>query len=80
LRKRFERGGVASLADRPRPGRGTTLSPEQARRVFQAVGEGPPRGVPRWTLSLLARAVGLSRSAVYRLLRSRGVDLGGRRG
>ena len=80
VRKRFERGGVASLADRPRRARAGSASPERVGYLLQAMSSAPPRGAARWTLSMLAQAAGLSRSVVYRLLRARGVELGGRRG
>jgi transposase len=79
VRRRFERGGMASLADRPRPGRVATASPERVRQVLQTVASAPPAGAERWTLSMLARTVGLSRSVIYRLLRTRGIDLARKR-
>ena len=72
VRARFGRTGVAGLADRPRAGRKSAVSPEMAEKVVAAAGSAPPVGSERWTLSLLANRLGLSRSVVYRILRRGG--------
>jgi transposase len=69
VRTRFGRSGIAGLADRPRAGRKSSVSPEMAEKVVAAAGSAPPIGSERWTLSLLANRLGLSRSVVYRILR-----------
>jgi transposase len=72
VRARFGRTGIAGLADRPRVGRKSSVSPEMAEQVVAAAESAPPVGAERWTLSLLANRLGLSRSVVYRILRRGG--------
>jgi transposase len=71
VRARFGKGGLSALADRPRLGRKSSVSPERAAEVVAAARSNPPPGSQRWTLSLLSNRLGLSRSVIYRILRRR---------
>ena len=73
VRERFRRGGVDGLADRPRPGRGNGLPPALVQRILGMVASPPPPGAQRWSIGRLARPMGLSRSAVYKVLRAHGI-------
>ena len=61
IRKRFttERAQVA-IAEKPRPGRPSKLTPEQRAKITALACSTPPAGYARWSLRLLAdRAVEL---------------------
>jgi transposase len=74
-RRRYVRGGLAGLSDRPRPGR-----PQSVRRARRAevlsvtLNQPPPRlGITHWSTRLLARELGVSRDTVARIWREYGV-------
>jgi transposase len=69
IRERFRRGGLAALADRPRSGRGNGLGQRRVEALLALAASPPPRGETRWSLSLLAQTLGLSRSVVYKYMR-----------
>jgi transposase len=73
IRLRFRRGGLPALADRPRAGRGNGLPARQVQALLDLVASAPPGGQPRWSLALLSRELGLSRSVVYKYLRRHAV-------
>jgi transposase len=79
VRERFRRSGVEGLADRPRPGRGNRVPAAMVQRILAMVASPPPLGVGRWSVGRLAQPTGLSRSAVYKVLRAHGVPPYGRR-
>jgi transposase len=79
IRERFRSGGVAALADRPRPGRGNGLPPRRVQALLALVASPPPRGAARWSLSLLAETLGLSKSVIYKHLRRHAVPPYGQR-
>jgi transposase len=79
VRGRFRRGGVEGLADRARPGRGNGIPPAMVQRILALVASPPPPGASRWSIGRLARPTGLSRSAIYKVLRAHGVPPYGRR-
>jgi transposase len=68
-RQRFMDLGLAGLEEAPRPGRPATLDPAKARRAITEVVQ-PPKHRRRWSTRTMARAVGLSKSAVHRLWRA----------
>lgn len=78
IRRRFQRGGVAGLAERPRSGRKNAVPSEIVERLVATATSSPPPGVRRWTLGRMARTYGLSRSVVHKILRARGVPPYGR--
>lgn len=74
IRRRFQDGGVAGLAERPRSGRKDNKVPQATvERVVQLAMSPPPAGRSRWTTRLLAKAVGLTSSSVSKLLRKNGL-------
>jgi transposase len=79
VRERFRRGGVAALADRPRPGRGNGLPQRRVQALLALVATPPPRGAARWSLALLAAALGLSKSVIYKHLRRHAIPPYGQR-
>ena len=78
IRRRFRRGGVAGMADRPRSGRNNAIASEVIQQLLETVHTRPPGGATRWTLGGLARTFGLSRSVVHKILRAQGVAPYGR--
>ncbi len=72
-RKRFCADGMASLYDKPRPGRRPILSgPQEARLIAEACSDAP-EGRKRWTLRLLADRVvelGLAESYSHETVRA----------
>ena len=70
LRKRFERGGVAGLADQPKPGRGNNVSEAKVREIVKTVMEPPPAGYSHWSVRQLAVRVKLGHTVVHKILRA----------
>src|SRR5262249_11869297 len=61
IRARFERGGVAGLADRPRAGRRDhAVSRDKIELIWALAGSAPPFGRSRWSTRLIGERVGLS--------------------
>jgi polyphosphate kinase len=76
-RSRFTAARLAGLRDAPRPGTPRKITDAQVRDVLaRTVGEPPPPGRDHWTTRTMAAAAGLSQSAVSRIWRSAGVQLG----
>jgi transposase len=70
IRLRFLDGGVAGLAEQPKPGRKDHAVPAATvERVVQLAMSPPPAGRSRWTTRLLGKAVGLTSGCVSDLLR-----------
>ncbi|HEY2728434.1 MAG TPA: helix-turn-helix domain-containing protein [Polyangia bacterium] len=69
IRRRFEEGGVAGLADRPKPGRGNDLPLEIVGKILSAVMSAPPKGHSHWSTGLLARKFGIGRTTAHKVLR-----------
>ncbi|MDA1241367.1 MAG: IS630 family transposase [Chloroflexi bacterium] len=75
-RQRYERGGLAALADAPRSGRPKRL-PEDIREVILAATLAPPPsqlGVTHWSSRLLGQHLGISHMTVARLWREYGLQ------
>ncbi|MFI7643836.1 IS630 family transposase [Nonomuraea sp. NPDC049400] len=53
-RRRFVKGGLPALEDRPRSGRPATYGPDVRLRVIAAATSVPPEGVSVWTHTLIA--------------------------
>lgn len=72
---RYEAGGCPALeADRPRSGRPKALTASrEAALIKQTLETAPPDGGTHWSTRLMARATGLSQSAVSRLWRAHGL-------
>ena len=78
-RDRFAEGGVAGLSDRPRGGRPAEHGAEFRKAVLGRLGQPPPDGHGQWDGALLAKEIGCSKHAVWRLLRAERISLARRR-
>jgi transposase len=70
-RRRFVRGGVPALCDRPRSGRPESYGPEVRLRIVAAATSVPPEGTSAWTHALIAgqlAGTGISVSQAGRIL------------
>lgn len=70
-RRRFIRGGVPALSDRPRSGRPEVYGPDVRLAIVAAATSVPPQGVSAWTHELIAAEVadtGICASQVGRIL------------
>lgn len=74
-RDRFVERGLAGLEDEPRPGAKRIYDEGFRRRVLQQLEAPPPAGQSAWDGAALAKAVGGSVHAVWRLLRREGICL-----
>ena len=66
-RRRFSEGGPDGLLDEPRPGAPRKITDEQIERAVVTTLEATPPNATHWSTRSLARAVGLSQSAVVRI-------------
>lgn len=79
-RQRYASGGLAGLADKPRPGAVKRYGVETEQRVLRLVQEPPPKGYARWNGRLVAAQLGdVPADQVWRILRRHGVSLARRR-
>lgn len=69
-RQRFVAGGVDGLLDEPRPGAPRTISDEDVERVVTMTLESTPRAATHWSTRSMAKAAGLTQSAVSRIWRA----------
>ncbi len=70
-RRRFVRGGIPALADRPRSGRPEVYGPDVRLRIVAAATSAPPEGTSVWTYGLIAgqlAGTGISASQAGRIL------------
>jgi transposase len=70
-RRRFARGGIPALADRPRSGRPEVYGPEVRLAIVAAATSVPPEGTSAWTHALIAwqlAGTGISASQAGRIL------------
>lgn len=74
-RKRFAAGGVPGLHDAPRTGKPATYGPDLRRQILSRLEEKPPTGQATWDGGSLAKALGVSDHAVWRVLRKEGIQL-----
>src|SRR5437773_3857226 len=73
-RGRFVRQRLEGLSDEPRPGRPRTVTDEQVEQVLTTtLEEPPPRQDTHWSTRSMARATGMSQSAVSRTWRAFGL-------
>jgi len=80
-RRRFLRGGIRALADRPRSGRPQVYGPGARLAIVATATSTPPEALSRWTHQLIAdelAGAGISASQVGRILA--GLDLAAHRG
>jgi transposase len=69
-RRRYERAGLAGLAEAPRPGRPPTYSRADRDRVIALTLEPPPEGATHWSVRRLARGLAMSETTVWRIWQS----------
>jgi transposase len=74
-RRRFAAGGMPGLKDRPRSGKPKTYGAAFRTRVLELLETPPPAGYGCWDGPLVAKHLGVSDDAVWRLLRKEGVCL-----
>jgi transposase len=73
-RSRFVRDRLEGLTDEPRPGAPRKITDEQVERVIAATLERkPPRGDTHWSTRSMAKATGMSQSAISRIWRAFGL-------
>lgn len=74
-RQRFAARGLQGLRDAPRPGKPAKYGAELRDRVLAQLELPPPAGMASWDGGALARALGASDDAVWRVLRKEGIQL-----
>ena len=74
-RQRFVRAGLRGLGDAPRPGAQRRYDDAFRKRILAVLEESPPAGQATWDGPAVARAVGGSVHAVWRVLRKEGICL-----
>ncbi len=74
-RQRFAVHGLAGLKDRPRSGKPPTVPADLRQRILRQLEAPPPAGLSAWDGGTLARALGVSDDAVWRILRKEGIQL-----
>src|ERR687887_197129 len=73
-RGRFVRQRLEGLSDEPRPGRPRTISDEQVEQVLtKTLEEPPPHHDTHWSTRSMARATGMSQTAISRIWRAFGL-------
>jgi transposase len=78
-RDRFIEGGPAALGDRPRTGRPAVHGEGFRSAVLARLAQPPPAGFGQWDGALLAKELGCSKHAVWRLLRGQRISLARKR-
>jgi len=74
-RDRFMAQGLEGLRDRPRSGKPPTYTKAFRQRVLDTLEEDPPPGQATWDGPALAKRLGASDDAVWRVLRKEGIGL-----
>ena len=72
-RSRFVAHRLEGLADEPRPGAARTITDEQVEQVLVMTLETTPKDATHWSTRSLARATGMSQSAISRIWRAFGL-------
>ena len=73
-RARFVKDRLAGLADEPRPGAARTITDEQVETVIvKTLEETPANGDTHWSTRSMARATGMSQTAISRIWRAFGL-------
>ena len=72
-RGRFAERGVDGLHDEPRPGKPRSITDEDVERVIVKTLEEQPRDATHWSTRSMAKATGMSQSAVSRIWRAFGL-------
>ena len=74
-RFRFGLFGLRGLWDRPRTGKPPTYGTEFRNRVLKLLEQAPPVGQARWDAPTVAKQLGATKHAVWRVLRAEGIYL-----
>jgi transposase len=74
-RRRFAASGIAGLRDAPRSGKPAKYGIELRDRILAHLELPAPAGMASWDGGALARALGVSDDAVWRVLRKQGIQL-----
>lgn len=74
-RDRFVNSGLKGLNDKPRSGKPVTYTEAFRDQVIAALEERPPSGQSKWDGPALAKKLGASDDAVWRVLRKEGICL-----
>ena len=69
-RRRFAERGLDGLQDEPRPGKPRSIGDDDVERVIVKTLEEKPRGATHWSTRSMAKATGMSQSAVSRIWRA----------
>jgi transposase len=72
-RRRFIERGLEGLSDEPRPGAPRTISDDQIEAVIVKTLEETPEDATHWSTRSMARATGMTQSAVSRIWRAFGL-------
>lgn len=72
-RKRFAEGGPDALSDAPRAGAPRSISDDEVDRLVAMTLESTPKGATHWSTRSMARASGMSQTAVSRIWRAFGL-------
>jgi transposase len=73
-RGRFVASRLEGLSDEPRPGRPRTIADEQVEQVItKTLEEPPPNHASHWSTRSMARATGMSQTAISRIWRAFGL-------
>jgi len=78
-KNRFIADGMAGLSDHYRSGRPAIYQEEFKRSVLNKLEQTPPDGFGQWDGALLARELGYSKHAIWRLLREQRISLARKR-
>ena len=73
-RNRYLAEGLAGLADRPRCGRPPTYTDADREAMWKKLQADPPDGHTGWSLSLMARATGISTAQLSRWWSAAGIQ------
>lgn len=74
-RNRFATKGIAGLHDRPRSGKPPKYDEEFRKNVLKTLEQPPPRGQSCWDGPAVAKQLGVSDDAVWRVLRKQNICL-----
>jgi len=78
-KNRFIEDGIAGLYDQHRSGRPAVYQDEFKKAVLKKLEESPPGGFGQWDGALLAKELGYSKHAIWRLLREHRINLARKR-
>lgn len=74
-RRRFKEKGIAGLYDLPRSGKPVTYGDDFRRNVLETLEQPPPVGQAVWDGPAVAKHLGATKDAVWRVLRKEGICL-----